>query len=82
MADGYCRAADLCYVGREIKRAPVREPEPLRAAEVKRDSVAIVAPVEQVVDTNFDHLDVAVVGGERIAGKERGRGRNDEGPVA
>ena len=46
------------------------------------DSVAIVAPVEPVVDTNFHHLDIAVVGGERIAGKERGRGRNDEGPVA
>ena len=44
--------------------------------------VAIIAPVEQVVDTHFHHLDIAVVGGERIAGKERGRGRNDEGPVA
>src|SRR5215472_8950852 len=41
------------------------------------------APVEQVVDSNFYHLDIAiVVGGERIADKERGRGRNDESPVA
>ena len=46
------------------------------------DSVAIIAPVEQVVDTNFHHLDIAVAGGERIAGKERGRGRNGESPVA
>src|SRR5271163_3936702 len=40
------------------------------------------APVEQVVDPDFHHLDIAVVGGEPIAGKERGGGRNDEGPVA
>jgi hypothetical protein len=40
------------------------------------------APVEEIVDTNFHHLDIAIVGGERIACKERGPGRNEERPVA
>ena len=40
------------------------------------------APVEQIVEPNFEHLDIAVVGSERISHKERGPGRNDEGPVA
>jgi hypothetical protein len=40
------------------------------------------APVEEIIDTNFHHLDIAIVGGERIACKERGPGRNDESPVA
>jgi len=40
------------------------------------------APVEQVVEPDFHHLDIAVAGGERIAGKDQGRGRYDEGPVA
>ena len=46
------------------------------------DSVAIIAPVPQVSHTNFHHLGVVVAGGERIAGKKRGRGRNGESPVA
>jgi hypothetical protein len=40
------------------------------------------APVEQVVEPNFHNLDIAVVGGERVAAKDRGRGRYEEGPVA
>ena len=40
------------------------------------------APVEQVVEPDFHHLDIAVAGGERIAGEDRGRGWNEEGPVA
>ena len=46
------------------------------------DLVAIIAPVPQVVHPNFHHLDIAVGGGERIAGKQRGRDRNGESPVA
>src|SRR5215470_2693289 len=46
------------------------------------ESVAIVAPVPQIVHPNFEHLHIAVAGGEGIAGKERGRGRNGETPVA
>ena len=46
------------------------------------DSVAIIAPVPQVVHPNFHHLEIAVVGGERVAGKERGRDRNGESSVA
>ena len=40
-------------------------------------------PVEQVVHANFHHLDIAIVGGERVASKRVGRReRNDESPVA
>ena len=45
-------------------------------------SALLRAPVEQVVDPNFHHLEIAGVGGERITGKERGRGRNEESPAA
>jgi len=45
------------------------------------ESVAIIAPVPQVVHPNFHHLDIAIVGGEGIAGKQRGRDRNGESPV-
>src|SRR6516165_7164300 len=51
-------------------------------SDVNSVIVSGCAPVEQVVEPNFEHLDIAVAGGERIAGKERGRGRNHEGPVA
>src|SRR6516162_9796514 len=40
------------------------------------------APVEQVVEPKFKLLNVAVVGGERIASKDWGRGWNAKTPVA
>ena len=39
-------------------------------------------PVEQVVEPDFHHLDIAIAGAERIARKDRGRGWNEESPVA
>ena len=56
-----------------------------RVIALKSDVSSVIvsgcAPVEQVVEPNFHHLDIAVVGGERVAAKDWGRGRYDEGPV-
>ena len=65
----------------KIVRAPMQEPEPVIARGQtwieELVSHARRARVEQVIETNFHHLDIAIVGGERIARKERGRGRNE-----
>ena len=73
---------------RKIERAPAREPEPCDPPKIKRVQRSVIyggtrcVPVEQVVHPDFQLLDIAVVGGERVAGQERGRGRNDESPVS
>jgi len=54
----------------------------IRRRQTWKESVAIVAPVPQVVHPNFEHLQIAVVGGERVAGQERSRDRNGERSVA
>ena len=72
----------------KIERGSGARTGALVIAEVKSGIEQLISggnrhvPVEQVVDTNFDHLDIAIVGGERIAGKERGLGRNHESSVA
>src|SRR5205814_7407545 len=64
-------------------RAEVKSP---CALKLKIESIVSggsrCAPVEQVVDPKFELLNIAVVRGERIAGKDRGRGWNGESPVA
>ena len=43
-----------------------------------RQSVAVAAPIEQVVDPDLHHLDVAVALGESVARKEWGASRNSK----
>src|SRR5262249_19436564 len=47
-----------------------------------RRSVAVAAPIEQVVDPHLHHLNVAVALGESVAGEEWGDpSRNNKGPI-
>src|SRR6516225_4314855 len=51
-------------------------------SDVNSVIVSGCAPVEQVVEPNFYHLNIAVEVVEGIVGEERGRGRNEQSPVS
>jgi hypothetical protein len=44
-------------------------------------SVAVAAPIEPVVDSPLDHLNVAVAPGKRVAREEWGATRNNKRPI-
>src|SRR5262249_59866716 len=46
-----------------------------------RSSIAVAAPIEQVVDPDLHHLDVAVALGESVAGEEWGASRDGKCPI-
>src|SRR5262249_46031039 len=46
-----------------------------------RPSIAVAAPIEQVIDPDLHHLDVAVALGESVAGEEWGASRDGKCPI-
>src|SRR4029453_19218835 len=51
------------------------------ASPATGESVAVAAPIEQVVDPHLHHLNVAVALGESVAGEEREPSRNSKCPI-